>query len=80
MKDTTSKMGKHRVYNCVCGARPHRPLRADDTVAQPFPKPCDRCDRSLVGRPFMIEDMGVYMREIRRTVKQSPDKKKESES
>ncbi len=63
-----SKLGKCRVYNCVCGVRPHRPLRAEDTVAQPFPKPCDRCGRSLVDRPYVIEDLAVCLRDIQRTI------------
>uniref|UniRef100_A0A6H1ZXM7 Uncharacterized protein n=1 Tax=viral metagenome TaxID=1070528 RepID=A0A6H1ZXM7_9ZZZZ len=41
--------GKVRVYECLCGGTPVRPLRGS-------PKPCDHCDRPLEGRPFKIED------------------------
>ncbi len=63
MRNATYRLGKHRVYACVCGGKPHRPLRAADTIARPFPKPCDRCGRSLAGKPFAIEDDGVWIQE-----------------
>ena len=63
MKDATYELGKHRVYECSCGAKPCRPLQAVDTTYRPWPKPCDRCGQSLVGRPYSIEDTGRWTRE-----------------
>lgn len=63
MCNATDRLKKHRVYECLCGAKPCRPLQASDTVVRPYPKPCDHCGRSLVGRPFMIEDLKVGLRE-----------------
>jgi hypothetical protein len=59
----TFRLGKQRVYQCTCGAKPVRPLRAKDTTALPFPKPCDRCGESLADRPFSIEDAKVWLRD-----------------
>lgn len=56
------ELGKQRVYTCSCGARPCRPLRASD--GRPYPKPCDVCAASLLGRPFVIEDMVLFVRKI----------------
>jgi hypothetical protein len=64
MRDATYQLGKHRVYACPCGAMPHRPLQAEDTVARPYPKPCDSCGRNLAGRPFSIEDMNLWTRKM----------------
>lgn len=44
-----SDFGKVRVYSCVCGGTPVRPLRGR-------PKPCDYCGRLLGSQPFVVED------------------------
>lgn len=64
MKDATYKLGKGRVYDCRCGAKPHRPLQAADTTHSPYPKPCDKCGADLNDRPFVIEDMGLFVRRL----------------
>ena len=66
MRDATSQLGKHRIYQCVCGAKPCRPLQAEDTKVRPYPKPCDVCGESLLGRPFVIEDTTVWFRGIQK--------------
>ncbi len=58
-------LGKHRVYECTCGARPCRPLPPDhDFQDGPYPKACDHCLGELGGRPFRIVDRVVHLRDI----------------
>ena len=65
MDNRTLTLGKHRRYQCLCGNDPCRPLRAADTTAVPFPKPCDVCGRDLADRPFVIEDTTMWWRTLR---------------
>ena len=44
------RLGKVRVFNCICGGRCVRPLHG-------APKPCDQCDNDLMFMKFVIEDM-----------------------
>lgn len=63
MTDATYVLGKERVYDCACGATPHRPLQAADTIDRPFPKLCDHCGRDLAERSFVVEDMALWIRD-----------------
>jgi hypothetical protein len=64
MRDATYKLGKHRVYQCVCGAKPCRPLQAEDTRARPFPTPCEYCGGDLIDMPCEITDTNLYARDL----------------
>lgn len=64
MIDATYILKKHRVYLCICGEKPHRPLQASDTRARPFPIPCDWCGSDLSDCQYEIVDDGVYFREM----------------
>lgn len=48
---------KVRVYWCGCGGRCVRPLHGE-------PKPCDKCLADLSGRPWTVEDHGVFVRTL----------------
>lgn len=49
--------GKVRLYLCICGVRPVRPLHG-------LPKPCDCCEEPLDGRPYTIEDHCLHVRKL----------------
>lgn len=60
----TAELGKCRVYACKCGYSPMRPLCAEDTIARPFPKPCDHCGNDLADVGFSITDAVVFFRDL----------------
>jgi len=73
MKDgPTYRLGKHRKYDCPCGAKPRRPLRAEDTQARPFPVPCEMCGNNLHGVNFEIEDANIMAAELLRECGDKP--------
>jgi hypothetical protein len=51
------RLGKARVYDCICGGRCIRPLHGS-------PKPCDRCDNDLASMTSVIEDMRMRISDM----------------
>ncbi len=58
---------KIRVYSCLCGNEPNRPLTGD-------PKPCDCCEQPLGDIPYRLEDHVVHVRtKLSSVPKEVPD-------
>ena len=51
------RLGKARVYDCICGGRCVRPLHGN-------PKPCDCCDNDLTQMAYVVEDLRLRIRDM----------------